>query len=417
MLADLVVLSTVEVLTCAGPAPRCGAAQADASAIPDGAVAGLDGRIVFVGSSDECRGRVELAPGGTVVDAAGCTLVPGFVDGHTHVLYAGDRRHELRRRLAGASYAQIAAEGGGIVRTVDATRDATEETLADETLPRLHEMLRCGTTTCEVKSGYGLTVESELRMLRVMRQLAGRQPIDLVPTFMGAHEVPREFRPHRGDYVRHVIEDMLPAVASQGLAKWCDVFCEEGVFTPGESDAILSAGERHGLGLRIHANELGSSGGVRVAASRRVRSADHLVFLTADEIDALASAGTVATLLPSAAFYLKLGRFAPARQLIQSGVPVALASDVNPGGGFSPSLPFAMALACFGMGLTLEEALVGITLNAAYSLDVHDRVGSLERGKRFDGVLVAGTLVELVRVGTDAIRQVIKDGRIVHRTA
>jgi imidazolonepropionase len=414
MRADIIVHSALEVLTCAGPAPRGGPRQGEVRAISLGAVAGHEGRIVFVGSSDECRETVTLDPDGTSLDASGCTVVPGFVDAHTHVLYAGDRRGELRRRLAGATYAEIAAEGGGILATVAATRAASEDALAEATRARLAEMLRCGTTTCEVKSGYGLTIESELKMLRVIDRLAAQQPIDLVATFMGAHEVPREFRGRRDAYVRHVVGEMLPAVTAQGVARWCDVFCEAGVFTPDESHAILAAGERLGLASRIHANELGPSGGVEVAAARRARSADHLVFVTGDQAHALAAAGTVATLLPSASFYLKLGRFAPARTLIERGVPVALASDVNPGGGFSPSLPFAMTLACFGMGLTLEEALVGVTLNAAYSLDRHDDVGSLEPGKVFDGVVVAGTAVELLRVGASAVRQVIKDGRVVH---
>jgi imidazolonepropionase len=416
MRADIIVHSALEVLTCAGPAPRRGPRQAEVRAVPGGAVAASEGRIVFVGSSDECRERVTLDPDGTRIDASGCTVVPGFVDAHTHALYAGDRRGELRRRLAGATYAEIAAEGGGILATVEATRAASEDSLAETTHARLAEMLRCGTTTCEVKSGYGLTIDSELKMLRVVDRLARQQPIDLVATFMGAHEVPREFRGGRDAYVQHVIDEMLPAVAAQGVARWCDVFCEAGVFTPDESNAILAAGEHLGLASRIHANELGPSGGVEVAAARRARSADHLVFVTGDQARALAAAGTVATLLPSASFYLKLGRFAPARTLIGSGVPVALASDVNPGGGFSPSLPFAMTLACFGMGLTFEEALIGVTLNAAYSLDRHEEVGSLEPGKRFDGVVVAGSAVELLRVGATAIRQVITNGRVVHGT-
>lgn len=414
MLADVLIHSATEVLTCAGPAPRCGRRQADASPLRDGAVAAHRGRIVFVGAEEACRRTVSLTATATSIDASGCTVVPGFVDAHTHVLFAGDRGGELRRRLAGATYSEIAADGGGILATVEATRGASDDVLAAETAGRLAEMLRCGTTTCEIKSGYGLTVESELKMLRVADRLSAGQPLDIVVTFMGAHEVPGEFRARRAEYVRCVIEDMLPAVAAQGIARWCDVFCEEGVFSPEEADAILVAGQRHGLRARIHADELGSSGGARVAAARRARSADHLVFVTPQDIRALAGAGTVATLLPCASFYLKLGRFAPARDLIRAGVPVAIATDVNPGGGLSPSMPFALTLACFAMGLTLEEALIGATLNAAYALDVHGEVGSLEPGKWLDAVIVGGTAVEFLRVGSAGVRYVVKHGRVVH---
>jgi imidazolonepropionase len=357
--------------------------------------------------------QVEVVRGATRIDARGCTVVPGFVDPHTHVVYAGSRRDELRRRLAGATYAQVAAEGGGIVATVEATRAASEDDLAAATRARLDEMLACGTTTCEAKSGYGLTTESELRMLRVIRTLDHEHDIDLVPTFMGAHEIPPEFRHDPDAYVSLVVNEMIPAVADDGLADWCDVFCEAGVFTPEQATAILEAGARAGLMSRVHADELGENGGCDVAARVGARSADHLVYTTERGADALAGADVCGVLLPSAAFYLKLGRFAPARMLIDRYVPVALASDVNPGGGHSPSMPFAITLACFGMQMTLEEALVAATINAAWSLDRAHTVGSLEPGKLMDAVLVNGQLVDLLRVGTPAIRMVIKRGKVV----
>jgi imidazolonepropionase len=274
-------------------------------------------------------------------------------------------------------------------------------------------MLACGTTTCEVKSGYGLTTASELKQLRVARTLDAAHAMDLVPTFLGAHEVPPEFRSRRDEYIALVVDEMLPRVADERLAEWCDVFCERGVFTPDESTAILRAGARAGLKPRVHADELGPTGGSRVAAAVRARSADHLVFVDAEGADALAAAGVCAVLLPIAALYLKLGRFAPARMLIERGVPVALATDVNPGGGLSPSMPFAMTLGCLTMGLTLEEALVAATLNAAWSLDRADRIGSLEPGKLMDAVVINGSMVELLRVGAPAIRAVVKRGAIV----
>ena len=258
---DLIVHNARQLITCAGPAPRRGPAQASLDVIADGAVASLDGTIVYAGPSSDLAARVAPLPGARRLDASGQSIVPGFVDAHTHAIFAGDRREELRRRLAGATYAEIAAAGGGIVSTVAATRGATEDALVAQTRIRLDEMLACGTTTCEIKSGYGLTVESELRMLRAIARLAREHPLDIVSTFMGAHEVPAEFRGRREAYVDLVIDEMIPAVAQERLADWCDVFCESGVFTPEESARILAAGLRAGLKPRIHADELGASGG------------------------------------------------------------------------------------------------------------------------------------------------------------
>ena len=413
MLADFLIHNTSEVLTCAGPAPRLGPRQADARPVPRAAIAAYRGDIVFVGFESLLAREVELAPDAVVVDAKGGAVVPGFVDPHTHVVFAGDRRAELRRRLTGATYAEIAAEGGGILGTVVATRAASESALAAETRVRLDEMLRCGTTTCEAKSGYALTTEGELKMLRTVRALGDTHAIELSPTFMGAHEVPAEYRERRRAYVDLIVSEMIPAVARDRLAEWCDVFCEKGVFTPGESREILEAGRAAGLKPRIHADELAVSGGSDVAVAVGARSADHLIFVDEAGAAGLAGAGVVATLLPIAAFYLKLGRFAPARMLIGRGVAVALATDVNPGAGYSPSMPFAMTLACFGMNLTFEEALVAATINAACSLDRQDRIGSLEPGKQMDAVVVNGPAINLIRANADTIRAVIKRGRLV----
>ena len=410
--ADILIQNADLIATCAGPGPLAGSEQHNISAITHGSIAGAAGRIVFVGTAEECEHAVTLAPGAPVIDGRGRTVVPGFVDPHTHLVFAGDRRDELQRRLGGASYAQIAAGGGGIVRTVTDTRLASEADLVAAARPRLAEMLAFGTTTAEVKSGYGLELESELRMLRAIRTLGSTQPIELAATFMGAHEVPAEYRGRRSDYTRLVIDTMLPAVAAEQLAEWCDVFCEDGVFTPDESRAILKAGKRHGLKARIHADELGASGGSGVAADVRAHSADHLIFVDEPHARRMRDAGVVATLLPAAAFFLKLGRFAPARMLIDQQVAVALATDINPGGGFTTSMPFVMALACFGMNLTLEEALVGATLNAAASLDRAKSIGSLETGKQFDAAVIGGVLSDLIKVGGNVITHVIKRGRI-----
>ena len=264
-----------------------------------------------------------------------------------------------------------------------------------------------------MKSGYGLDTAAELRMLRAIRVLAASQPVELSPTFMGAHEVPVEYRSRRDAYLDLVVDEMLPAVAAEGLAEWNDVFCEQGVFTPEEARRVLEAGRRHGLAPRIHADELAASGGSLVAAEVGAASADHLIFTGEAAADAMARAGVVATLLPAAAFFLKLGRYAPARMFVERGVAVALATDMNPGGGFTPSMPFVIALACFGMGLTLEEAIVAATANAAAALRRQDRVGSLEVGKQLDAVLLAGPIADLVRVGAPVVRTVIKRGVVV----
>jgi imidazolonepropionase len=402
-----------QLITCAGPAPRRGIDQRTAPIISNGAVAADGERIVFAGRDADLPPEIVRRDDVEIIDGRDTSVVPGFVDAHTHAIFAGDRRDELRRRLAGATYADIAANGGGIVSTVAATRSASPEDLMTATRTRLDEMLACGTTTAEVKSGYGLELEAELKMLRALRQLCASHAVDVVPTFMGAHEIPVEYRQRRHEYVRLVVDEMIPAVAREGLAEWCDVFCESGVFTPDESREILEAGKTHGLKPRIHADELGASGGSVVAADVKARSADHLIFVPDEGIAAMARAGVVATLLPVAAFYLKLGRFAPARALIDAGVPVALATDVNPGGGFSPSMPFAMTLACFAMGLTFEESLVAATINAAYSVDRADSVGSLEPGKLMDAVLVAGDAIDLIRVGAPSIAGVVKRGSLI----
>lgn len=414
--ADFAIRDIGRLATLAGPAPRVGPALREIGLVESAAVASANGRIVYVGPDSGLDAAVALEPNAVALDAEGAAVLPGFVDPHTHLAYAGDRDDEIRQRLAGASYQEIAEAGGGIVRSVGATRAASRDELATGIGLRLDEMLCCGTTTAEVKSGYGLALEPELRSLEAIRDAGARHPVTVVPTFLGAHEVPLEFRGNRARYVDLVVEEMLPEVARLGLAAFCDVFCEEGVFTVEESRRILEGARERGLGLRIHADELAWTGGAELAGELGARSADHLLFASPAGAAALSRASCVATLLPSAAFYLRLGRFAPARALVDAGVPVALATDGNPGGGLSPSMPFAIAGACFSMGLSLEEALTAATVNAAYSLDLHADVGSLEVGKRADLVLLRSSrLLDLVRVGAPVIRAVVKEGRVVAR--
>lgn len=413
--ADLVVRNVARLATLAGPAPRRGAAMRDLALVPDAALAASGGRVAWVGPERELAHAVD-ADGAEVLDAEEGAVLPGFVDAHTHLAFAGDRDDEIRRRLAGATYQEIAAEGGGIVRTVAATRGASVEDLARGIVSRLDEMLLLGTTTAEVKSGYGLETAAELRSLEAVALAASRHPTTVVPTFLGAHEVPPEYRALRGRYLDLLVEEMIPEVARRKLAVYCDVFCERGVFSVEDSRRLLLAAREAGLKLRLHADELVETGGAELAVEVGAHSADHLVQVSERGIRALAGSSCVATLLPTAAFYLRLGRLAPGRALLDAGAAVALASDVNPGGGLSPSLPFAMALACFGMGLSLEEAIAACTVNAACSLDLSAEVGSLEVGKRADLVILrSARLLDLLRVGIAAVRTVVKDGKVVVR--
>ncbi|MCM2255145.1 MAG: imidazolonepropionase [Vicinamibacteria bacterium] len=412
--ADFALRNAGTLYTLAGPVPRSGRAMADLGSHEHAAVAAHNGRIVWVGADGAFDLVVKLDPGSTVVDAGGAAVLPGFVDAHTHAVFAGQRDDEIRRRLAGATYAEIAAEGGGIVSTVTATRGATAAELETGLLARFDEMLLCGTTTAEVKSGYGLETAAELRQLEAIARADAKHPIGTIATFMGAHEVPVELRGDRERYLSMLVDEMLPEVARRGLASFADVFCERGVFSVEESRRVLTVARDLGLKLRVHADELCWTGGAELAAELGARSADHLVYVSEAGRRALADSGCAATLLPSACFYLRLPRYAPARELIADGVTVALGSDVNPGAGLSPSMPFAMTVACFAQGLSLEEAICAATVNAACSLDVAHEVGSLEVGKRADLVVLRGTrLLDLLRVGIGAIGTVVKTGRVV----
>jgi imidazolonepropionase len=402
--------------TLGGPAPRTGPALGELGLLTDAALVARHGRITWIGPDRDLDPAVLRTGQAAVLDVEGAAVVPGFVDAHTHLAFAGDRDEEVRQRLAGASYREIADAGGGIVATVAATRAASTEALARAMAGRLDEMLLQGTTTAEVKSGYGLETAAEVRSLEAIAEAGRRHPVTVVPTFLGAHEVPVEHRRERERYLRLLTDEMIPEVARRGLAAFGDVFCEQGVFSVEESRRVLSAARAHGMKLRVHADELAHTGGAELAAELGARSADHLLYVSNSGMRALARSGTVAVLLPAAAFYLRLGRYAPARALVDAGAVVALGTDVNPGAGLSPSLPFAMAAACFGMGLSLEEALAAATVNAAVSLDLQAEVGSLQVGRRADLVVLrSARLLDLVRVGVPAIRAVVKAGRLVVR--
>jgi len=413
-LADFLLRRIGSLATLRGGTPRRGPALQNLGIIAGAAVAAHEGRIVFVGPESDLDRCVRPTSGVQETSAEGAAVIPGFVDAHTHLAYAGDRDDEIRARLAGASYEEIAASGGGIVRTVTATREVSVDELAEVVRSRLDRLLSLGTTTAEVKSGYGLSVDSEKRSLEAISRAARDHPVRVVRTYLGAHEVPLDRRSDREDYIRELIESAIPEVGRLRLAEFADVFCERGVFDVEESRRILLASRAAGLDLRIHADEFWDTGGAALAAELGARSADHLIQISDAGIEALARASVVATLLPTASFFLKLGRFAPGRKLIDAGVPIALGSDTNPGGGLSSSMTFAMTLACFGMGLSLEEALSAATIGAAGSLGLEAEVGSIEVGKRADFlILKSDRLLDLVRIGENPVARVVAGGRLV----
>lgn len=351
-----------------------------------------------------------------VYDVGGRVIVPGFVDAHTHAVFVGSRAHEYRRRLGGATYQQIAAAGGGIMATVQAVRHASEEELIAAARPLLWRALQHGTTTMEIKSGYGLTTADELKLLRVIRRLAQELPLRIIPTFLGAHAIPPEYRDRRADYVDLLCYEMIPAVAAEGLAEYCDVFVEEGYFTLEEAERILQTAQQYGMRVRVHADELTPLGAAELAARLGAVSADHLLFVSDVGIEALRASGTIATLLPGTAYTLRLP-YAPARKLIAADVPVALATDCNPGSCFCENMQMILSLACQDMGMLPEEALVAATLNAAAALDRSHELGSLEVGKYADFlVLQLQDVIELFyHFGVNHVAEVWIGGRRVWR--
>jgi imidazolonepropionase len=341
--------------------------------------------------------------------------MPGFVDAHTHPVFAGTREDEYEMRAAGLTYQQIASQGGGIRSTVRKTRAASEDELFEMALPRVRWLLEHGTTTVEAKSGYGLTLADEVKILRVIARLNAETALELVPTFLGAHEIPDEYRDGREDYIRLVIDEMLPLVAAEGLARYCDVFCESHVFTVDESRRVLARAKELGLGVRLHAEQLSLSGGARLGAELGAATADHLEWIDADGIIALRQTGVVAVLLPGAVFNLGLTRYAPARAMIEAGLPVALATDFNPGSSPTPSMQMILSIACTQMRVTPAEAIAAATINGAYSLGCGDRLGSLEAGKQADIVVFDCADYRQIPYlfGINHALVVIKTGRIV----
>jgi imidazolonepropionase len=358
----------------------------DIGTIADAAVLCLEGRIAWVGTMKEWNR--DLPPDIGEIDAVGCTVFPGFVDSHTHMVFAGDRAHEFALRSSGATYQQIAEAGGGIIGTIKNVRAAIKTDLKRQTTRYLTEMMRHGTTTVEIKSGYGLDVDSEIKMLEAIRELANEEVTTILPTFIGAHAVPPEFKENPSAYVDMVVNEMIPYVGKKRLADFCDVFCERGYFSLGDTERIIEAGKAVGLQPKLHADELTPLGGTELGVRLGAVSVDHLEHVSDAGIDALRRSSTVATLLPGVSFFLNHG-YAPARRLIDSGAAVAIATDFNPGSCMSFSMPLMMTIACTHMKMSPEEVITASTLNGAAALNMSASIGSIEVGKNADLIVAA----------------------------
>lgn len=401
-----------QLVTPTGTGARHGKAMGQLEFHEDAAIYMEEGKIKEIGSSKTLHSFADEAV--EIIDAEGKCALPGFVDPHTHFLFGGSRPDEFISRLEGVPYLELLRRGGGICSTMKATRQSTEQELFVQGKKVLGEMLRFGVTSLEGKSGYGLDRETELRQLRVLHRLAAEGPQTLRTTFLGAHALPPEYEGHSEDYIDFLIRDMLPAIRDEKLADFCDVFCETGVFTPEESRCLLQAAAAMGFRLKIHADEINSTGGAGLAAGLGAVSADHLLAVSPGDIDALAASPTIAVLLPATAFCMRK-EFAPARTMLDAGCALALASDFNPGSCYTYSIPLLLALAVISMHLTMEEALTAMTLNAAAAIGEAGNLGSLEPGKAGDVLLLSEPDYRFLvyKTGINSVAHVVKNGRLI----
>jgi imidazolonepropionase len=409
----LLIKNASELVTCKGFEARAGRRMGELDIIANGALAIEDGKITHVGTTEEVLAVIQ-PEAYTTIDAAGKAVLPGFIDAHTHFIFGGYRQDEYRWRLEGASYIEIMQRGGGIANTMQATRKANRNELLKLGRQRLDAMLGMGVTTVEGKSGYGLDLDTEVKQLEVMAKLDRTHEVDVVPTFLGAHALPPEYKNRSDAYIDWLCHTVLPQVAQRRLADFCDVFCEQGVFSVSQSRRLLQRARSLGLKLKLHADEIVSLGGAELAAEIGAVSADHLLQASDAGITAMARAGVVATLLPATAFSLK-EPFARARHIIDSGCAAALATDFNPGSSFTFSIPLIIALATLQMAMSPEEAIIAVTINAAAALDRANRIGSLDVGKAADAVILAypSHLFLAYHLGINIVEKVIKNGRLV----
>jgi imidazolonepropionase len=413
--ATLLIKNIGQLITMEGEVPRCGPAMRELGMIEHGGVAAAGEEILMVGKSDEVEGRSPLAHGCKIIDAQGAVVTPGFIDAHTHPVFGMTRETEFEMRLEGKTYMEIADAGGGIRASVRDFRQTPAEILQEKTRRRLDRLLAHGITTIEAKSGYGLSTEAEIKSLDIIRNLQTVHAIELIPTLLGAHEIPDEYRNKREAYIELVINEMIPAVMAQNLAEFSDVFCEEGVFSVDESRRIQEAAGKAGLKLKFHADELKNTGGAELAVSMNAVSADHLMYISPAGIKAMAQSRTVAVLLPGTSFSLGGKQYAPARQMIESGVAVALSTDCNPGSSCTESLAMISSLAALHLKMTAAESISAMTVNAAAAVDRAGRIGQLIPGRQADIVIwdMADYRELPYHYGVNLATRVIKRGKVV----
>jgi imidazolonepropionase len=413
---DLAIFNANELITMNTTfgAPRTREDLSELCIISNGAIAIKDDRILFVGTTDELMSKFSFGKITKKIDASNKLVTPGFVDPHTHIIFDGTRENELSMKLAGKSYLEILKEGGGILKTVRKTRDASREKLIENGKKILNRMMSYGTTTLETKSGYGLTTESEIKMLKAVKVLNEVHPLDIIPTFLGAHAIPMEFENRTDEYVNLIISEMIPRIVKENLAEFCDVFCEEGIFSIEQTKKILETAKRYGLTPQLHIDEIVDTNGAKLAADINAIQAGHLLKSNDEGLRAMAEAQIIATLLPGTSFCLMSNEYAPARKMIDLGIPIALATDLNPN-CWTESMQMIIALACYNMKLSPAEALAASTINGACALQRQDEIGSLEVGKKADLILFDIPNHNFIpyQFGVNLVSTVIKNGKIV----
>jgi imidazolonepropionase len=415
---DLLIKNIGQLLTLSFPkkGPRAGKDIQQLGIIEDGAVAIRGNKIIAVAKTNEVLSKVKIGENTKIIDAKNRVVTPGLVDCHTHPIFASTREEEFELRIKGKTYQEIARAGGGIKSSVKKLRRLSKEELIQLALPRLDRFLSYGTTTIEAKSGYGLSLKDEIKILEVIKKLNRIHPLDLIPTFLGAHEIPEEYKDNKEGYIRLLIEEMIPLVAKRKLAKFCDIFCEKGVFDIKDSRRILLAAKRYGLASKLHAEQLSHFGGAKLAGQIGAISADHLENVTPTDIQLLKKRGVIGVLLPGATFGLGLKKYAPARKMIENNLPIAISTDFNPGSSMTESLPMMMSLSCLMMKMTPAEVIVASTINPAYALNMQNEIGSIELGKKADLVIweVKNYKEIPYHYGVNLVEKVIKSGRVLN---
>lgn len=413
-MSSLLIKNISQLATLSGEIPRSGENLKNVSYVQDASVLIEDGIVAYAG----CAKKVPDIKADEVIDAGGRCVTPGLVDPHTHPVFAKTREAEFVMRLMGKSYMEIANEGGGIMSSVKSLRETDRNSLKEMTRKRLDGFIEYGTTSIEAKSGYGLSLDDEIKSLEIIKELNNEHPLEMIPTFLGAHSLPAEFKENREEFLRIVIEEMLPIVAERKLARFCDIFCEKGVFDADESRLVLKKAKELGLGVRIHSDEFEAIGGTELAGELNAASADHLTAVTESGMKAMLDGGVTPIVLPATTFFLGHTHYSPARKMIDMGLPLAMASDFNPGSSMTHSLPMTMTIACINMKLLPEEALSACTVNSAYSLRIHDKVGSLEAGKQADLVIwdTQNFRQVVYHFGVNHASIVIKSGEVVWKS-